>query len=628
MLKFIHNDFELNLTHLKANFNWTNIWFKTDLISEFTFPFSLPESEWSKIINLSNYNSLLTTNIYKGKLYRDGELSNATLKIEQKKGKFVDVIIFVGLEDFPDFEKSLKDLNLINIDVDDIKEHALSVKSQGYPDVNYNFPSVHSDKYDPNGEEFREFRCINYFKDGAYVENSILPGTNMDSIQNIMQPLPYLMYVLNEVFSQAGFTLTGDILNIPDFKKALLFSDGAYFNSIKKENISLSYTKSQYDSVVNGLDIYTDVVYNKAITVTRKGIYDLFGNVYCLQNYNKDGLIVKKKNNVEITIRIQRGATVLTLYSFTDFSETAATDTVIPILINKDIDIPLDLEVGDIIQLYVTEGRRDLSNDPTPDYAEMSSLELIPIRYKFDDGSFIVSVQDEDKIDLKRTVPDMSCSDLINQIRLSKNLTFDIVENQVIMNFIKIDRSDSIDISEFDIEEPVEKFNDDRSFEMLYSDGKSNDKYSYSQVYVDKSAYVVDDYNKSKNTNEIRFDFLPYPIITRNAIKTAVSFDDSESKLRLVFYDNTVEQSYPACFWNELFDMKNLYFNYYKDWLSFRTNSIEYTWQFIVTSEKLKEIFSKSIQYCYNNYHVFSEVEKQRLDAMYSLVSAKSESLF
>jgi hypothetical protein len=65
----------------------------------------------------------------------------------------------------------------------------------------------------------------------------------------------------------------------------------------------------------------------------------------------------------------------------------------------------------------------------SPDYPEAISLKLIPIRFRNQDGSPIISTLNLNEIDLKKVVPDMTFRDLIMIIKNWKNYEFIPVDN-------------------------------------------------------------------------------------------------------------------------------------------------------------------------------------------------------
>lgn len=632
MIKFIYNNFELDLSHLNITFNWKNQWIDSDLNSEYSFPFEMHESQWAKFVNLTSFNSVAGNKEFVGILYREGNFEKATLKLQSKLGGVISAVIFVGLEDFPTFNKKLNELQLESFPVIDLKAHALSLRNVGYPNVNYAFPSVHSDKYDPSSDEFRDFVCLNFFENDAYVENGITPGTNLDSIKNIMQPLPNAFYVLKKVIEEAGYTLNGDVLSIPDLKKTFIFRDGNYFYSTKKETQAINIKYTEYTDELNE-NSYKKVKYFYSKVIDKKGTYTLLGDMYVLQKkwikVSGPAVIPFTGDLTSLSITIKIGTTTIFTFSrpITTAPDPSITIYQYDYLFKLPIDIDLDLNVNDILYIEVEELKRDVDPTPTPDYPEMAHLNLIATRYKNPDNSPIVSVQDLKEIDLNKCVPDLTCSEYVNAIRLSKNLDFKIVGNSVYMNFIKIDRSNSIDISNYEVPEPLQTFNDERSFELKYTDGASNKEHLYNSLFIDSSGYKVNNYAVNKNTEPISIDLLPYPLLNRNSINTAYAYDDENSKLRLVFFDHTVNSNYPACYENPLFDIENMYLNYWKDWLTNRINSDTFEWEFLITQEKYKLMMEKLFQFAFKNFHLFTEIEKQHINNDYFLISAKSETI-
>jgi hypothetical protein len=65
---------------------------------------------------------------------------------------------------------------------------------------------------------------------------------------------------------------------------------------------------------------------------------------------------------------------------------------------------------------------------------------------------------------------------------------------------------------------------------------------------------------------------LPLPVITRDSINTALSYEAS-AKLRVVFMKPMLEGSTPTSYWNENV-LIPVYENDFKQWLDFRINSI------------------------------------------------------
>lgn len=632
MLVFIHDNFKLDLTYLNVTFTELNQWFKDDFSTETSIPFDLYlDSELSKNSQFqAHYNANKNQTVFIGYLDKDGELIAAVLKFISIKGNFISAMINAGTSNFPSFDKKLSELKLENKSVDNLIDNAVALISKGYPETNYNFPMVHTDKYDSTSEEWHGFeKIINKYTAGQFLTNTLGSNTNIDSIRNIMQPLPYLMHVVNAGIIDAGFTLAGDILEDTDFNQALLFRDGNYYQQMIKEEVSVAYKNADFDNLSYQNNGFQYVTFSKQITIEKKGDYILFGDINSLVysarknpawSHNRyrcsDLFITIKKNNTVISTIAQpkqgEGRQNIEMGNRVD-----------------SFDIPVSFEVGDVLKITKTEPRRDLSPSPTPDYPEAISLKIIPVRFRNKDGSPIISTLNLNEINLTRVVPDMTFRDLIMIIKNWKNYEFIPVDDVIYMNRItlKLNRDAAIDISEFDIEEPERIFHDDRQFELIFTDGKSNAVYKYDSVLVSNESVIINNYTASDTVKSIKIDALPLPVITRNGVTTALSYEDETSKLRVVCMKPMPAGGTPVGHWNENVLVTSIYENEYKDWLNFRINSLEWNWDFVISVEKFREVSIQTLIYAYSNYHILSEMEKERLNSMYWRITAKTESL-
>ncbi|UOX35332.1 hypothetical protein LXD69_07375 [Flavobacterium sediminilitoris] len=643
MLQFIHNDFKLDLSHLKVTFVSENIWFKKEINSDYSFPFIIPFDEWAKISNSAHYNSLNGVIKFSGRLYRDGMISTATLKVEDVQGKFVSAVIYSGLENLTCFDKKLSDLELDNFTVADIRTHALTIITQDYPAVNYNFPMIHTDKY-KEIEGFSSFEnVLNKIKEGLYVENTVDSATNLDLVRNIMQPLPYLMHVVKKGFESDGYDLQGDILSIDEFNKTLIFRDGNYYEETKKEVIPFQIEISQHVSsegffFVNfALDAEV-VNFFKEVIIEKKGTYNLFGDIKSFQ-YKRFKHPVPFLYMTPLSYKLTKisagtSTTILIYNQEIDTDLTGANLGYYSVSPNASIDLNVDFEAGDVLRFEKQEARRDLTPVILEDYPYVIDMSIIPVRYKNSDNTPILSILDRNEINLTQVVPDMTFGDLIAQLMILKKLDLRLEGNIIYMNYVQtqLDRSNAINVSNNDIEEPIIKYNDERSYELSFSDGKSHDLYKYDSVFIDINGSIINDYIIKKDTTPIKIDLLPYPVVQRGDIKTALAFDQETSKLRVVFFNSVDDQDdnlyvYPVC--HELSNMliPGIYTRNYKDWLFFLINSRTFEWNFIISVEKFRSITAQSLIYAYNNFHVFTELEQERMNHLYWRVTAKTESL-
>jgi len=632
MLVFIHDNFKLDLTYLQVTFTELNQWFKDDFSTETTIPFDLYlDTELSKNSGFqAHYNAHKNQTIFSGYLDKDGEIKAAVLQFLSKKGNFINAIINAGTDNFPSFDKKLSELLLEKKAVADIIVDANNLIAKTYPETNYNFPMVHTDKYDPSDDEWHGFeKTINKYVSGQFLTNVLDLDANIDSIRNIMQPLPYLMHVLNSGIVDAGFTLQGDILTDPDFNKALLFRDGKYYDAAVKNETPMIYKNNEFDNFAYQNNGFQYITFSKEITVDRKGDYILFGDinsvVYSARKNPAWSHNRYRCSDLSISIK-KNNTTILSVLQYKQ--DSGQSNLQIENKVNS-VDIALSPQVGDIIKITKTEPRRDLSPSPTPDYPEAISLKLIPVRYRYPDGSPIISVLNLNEIDLTRVVPDMTFRDLIMIIKNWKNYEFIPIDNVIYMNRIeyRLNRDSAVNLSEFDVEEPQINYHDDRQFELAFTDGKASETYKYDSILVSGESVQVNNYTTKDTVSSIKIDALPLPVVDRNGITTALSYEDETAKLRLVFMRPMLAGGSPVSYWNENVLIQNVYETDFKNWLKFRINSIAWNWDFIISVEKFRAISIQTLVYAYSNYHIFTEIEKERLNSMFWRITAKTESL-
>lgn len=637
MLTFIHDSFKLDITNFNVTLTEINQWFKDDFSTESSLPFDIIlDEEMVKNTNFStHYNANLNKKIYEGLLDKDGVLVTAVLKFQEIKGKVISAVLILGQDNFPSFDKKLSELPLEKKLVPDLIENANSVIRLGYPDTNYNFAMVHTEKYDPASSDWKDFGgTINKHNGVAFIENQLDLETNIDLIKNIIQPLPHLMHIVHAGINFAGYTLEGDIVSDPDLNKALVWRDGEYFNRLSEDEIPINYKNHEYDSLAYQHNTFQYVTFSKSKTVEKKGDYILFGDLYTLV-YSARKNPAWSHNRYQCSkysIKIEKisgGITTLLASNQSSIFIGDGTSNLWEEVKTFSYDIAVSFEVGDIIKITKTEPKRDYSPSPTPDYPEAISLKLIPIRFRNPDGSPIISVQNLNEIDLTRCVPDMTFRQLITILKNSKNYSFDAIGNVIRMDRVakRLNRSEALDLSEYDIDEPLRTIHDDRVFELAFTDGKSNETYKYDSFLISQSGTVLNDYTVKDSDSSIKLDVLPLPVTTKNGITTANSFEDASSKLRLVFMLPVPEGGSPAAFWNENFTIPAIHENEYKDWLNFRINSVGWNWDFVIPVEKFREITVQTLVYAYQNYHIFTEVEKERLNSLWLRINAKTESL-
>lgn len=213
--RFLHDKFELDITDLELNWQEENTWFKEDFFLSSTFPF---EMDYAKIPFFMQYkhDNLANSEIwFQGKLEKDGRIEDAILEIEEA-GEKLRLTIRYGTEALPNWTKKLTELDLQVVlpNGGNMRAHANTIVNKTWPEVNYNFPAVHSSYYE-NMPMFEDFEgVINKRVNGEFLHN--IPDGHHTKNRNIVYPFPYHLYVLKSAAEDAGYTLHGDVLSDPD----------------------------------------------------------------------------------------------------------------------------------------------------------------------------------------------------------------------------------------------------------------------------------------------------------------------------------------------------------------------------------------------------------------------------
>lgn len=635
MLVFIHSNFKLDLTYLQVTFTEENQWFKDDFSTEISFPFEFYlDSTLSKDSGFDNhYNANKNVSVFNGILDKDGILVDAVLRFDSILGKKINANLTAGNSNFPSFDKKLSELPLEKKSLLSIVTDATNTILKDYPETNYNFPMVHTNKYNSESD-FNGFeRIINKYVNGAFVESVLDLEENLDLIKNIVQPLPYMMHVLKAGIESAGYTLQGDVLNDENLNFGLLFRDGSYFVNNAKVEIPIVYYNDQFDSLAYVDNTFQYVSFSKEITVQKKGDYLIYGSIYSL-------VYTARKNPAwshdryrcsKINIEIQKisAGVSSTLFYIGEDRRGSGTSNLMTEIREDTVESYVSFNVGDIIKITKTEPKRNYVPSPTPEYPEAISLSLIPLRYRNPDGSAIMSILPLNEIDLTKCVPDITFKDYVTAIKNWGNYGF-VPDGKVIhMNLIdpQLDRTKAIDLSGFDVPEPKRTFHDTKKFELAFTDGNSSETYKYDSVLVTKDTTIVNDYTTNDTVSPIKIDALPLPIATVSSIKTAINFQDEPSKIRTVYMRKMIPGGVPVTFENTAVLIPNVAATKFKNWLNFRINSVGWEWQFLISVEKFSEITLQSLILAYDNYHILTDIQKERVNRSWWNVSFKSESL-
>lgn len=289
MHKIITSDFEIDLSSYAISIQEENSWFSDTFFTKYSYPFDIIiTDEINKALG-----DVLSFDTRSGKYYLEcqyvfyNKIESALLIFEQIVRDVASVSVKYGMDEFPNFEKNLNELNLEEKEVPNIYAEAEFTSYKTYPLTNYNFPQIHTEKYDPTSVEYNGFRkIINNRISGGFLVNTVevVSGEDVMFNRNIIQPMPYLMYVLKKSFEISGLELKGDILDDDLLKKILIYAEKEPSAKKAVDPLKLSYYLDEVN--LSGWNPFSFYILYKTITISQPGKYNIIGN-FNVGSFNK-----------------------------------------------------------------------------------------------------------------------------------------------------------------------------------------------------------------------------------------------------------------------------------------------------------------------------------------------------
>lgn len=602
MHKIITSDFEIDLTSYNISIQEENSWFSDTFFTKYSYPFDLIITD-----ELNKYlGDVLSFDSRSGLYYLPcqyvfyNKIESAFLIFEQIVRETASVSLKYGMDEFPNFDKNLSELDLEVKDVPNIYNHAENTINKTYPLVNYNFPQIHTEKYDSSSSEYNGFQMIlNNRKSGTFLYNTVEIENGEDIMynRNIIQPLPYLMYVLKKCFEISGIELKGDIVSDHLLQEILIYTEKEPDTKKELDAIAISLYANELNLV--GWTPFAFYQIERKVTINAPGKYNIIGSFNVFSPAKVSSLIILKDNQA---IYSKGFAIWGSEETFVDFDFILPYGTCEIKVIARTGIFPSDIPV-------------------------IFDLQILPIYFINSSGEKETNLLNENKVDLKKFVPNITIGTFITNVLNMFNYDVDsITAKEIVINRVQksIQENEIIDISRYENVNVVRKINSDISYLLKYEEEGDIDLGGF---YIDKkeTKFVTKEFNKVvQNT----IDIAVYPLQNEliGDVFTAKSAQSSDDKICFVIYTGLINNNNYTLEPTAL-AIPNLVEQYHYKWLRNRVDATQYNLSFIAPIEEVIYLTTKKRAFCYNNIHLIKNITKNQLKNELFEIEIESETL-
>lgn len=598
-LKIQHSEFELNLVDKSFTMVEENLWFLDDFFAKYTYPITqqLSGEEDAALNFITEMHAQNKRYIFDVRFYVYNKEYAAVMEIEKIHGRRITYQIRYGLEEFPNFSKKLSELPLLKMELEEenIFEHAVSLLDLNFPDTYYNFPKVFTDRFDKETDQWEFFLgAYNNYNAGSFYENEYDSGDDIQINRNIMQPMPHVLYLLQEGFAEGGFSVAGDILTDPDLKDAWVFTFSEYYSSIIPGESQEWFMNS--DEYIGVPDQFGMAEFQSTFTITEPGRYKLSGNVF-LRNYLLIGLAT-------LSVLTPNGTIFLAASPRReDF---------------KAVDVNFDVPPGTtsfVLTIVSWNGTYSSIGDLYDDEAPIFDLSIAKITNYGPDGSLEPTLVLPNDIDLTKVVPDITFGEFVKGIAQLRNYEIIPEGNEMVFKKIpeSIDESVPVDLSDFLVLEPEITPNVGRTFEFKYPEWDlPEDESSLPSFYVGSDGVSFNNYAKTEDTEVIELIAFPLPLRMRTGEMTALDLGLSESVLQLVIY-NGLTDNLNLCKNPSGIFILSVFTEYWQEWLLFQIRTKLYKWIFAAYHQNLLDLKRNSTVIAYDKQMLVKSISKKNI---------------
>lgn len=565
--------FELYLDNAGVTYQEENQRYKDDFSTKFSFPFEFHLDRDLRMF-LGDFGTI--SNISKKTVFEncyhisDGRITRSKLEILGSEGEVIKAQIDSGFEEFPNWQKPIRDLPL-GIVLSPLIDAPTKI-DKTWPAVQWNYPMVHSDVYE-GAAMFEDFEgTLNKRVGGDFVTNVPVTGENIYHNYNIVIPMPYWLHILKTGFEDAGFSLHGDVMNDERLKKTLI---------VPSKKIEIFDRPGAIEWFVGAESIVESPAANINIYEDEQPI-DLVGFFLAegvVRVINRIGWLA-----IEIPFELR--------------PKVWLNDTLLWQTSNQYGEYPISFVFYTDPNVENKLKFKTMSMDLGANFA--LELKITPLTLYDENMEPINSLANLSNFNIAEYLPDKTFGEFVTATKNLVNLQMDLRNgNEVWMNYIDNAFNDKslIDISDYEVKSPEVVYDQNVSFLLSYHEVEHED-YNFLQVFYDKHGMKTLDFKDDDETNRIEIPVLPLPMLMRNDIYASHQFEAMDV-FQMVIYDglnggeNTPDD---ITEWR----MDVVFNAYWQRWLKFRVNASTLRWTFYVLKNKWRHIKILNNLYAYS----------------------------
>lgn len=589
MTIFITETFKIDLTQLKIKFSDENSFFEKDLIKQYTFPFKIPkERSYIPFFEfISSHNSLDSNKYIQGTLFHNDKYYEAELMVV-RISKQIEAVIYYSFQNLALFDRKLKSLpwEIITFNEgEDIFDFAGQRINENHPETAINFVKV----YAPEKHKDYGFGTYNGFindcDNGVFSEYYSSSVNFVVSEMNDLRPFIYIKKIVLAIFSEIGYTVSGDFMTESFFNKALQYHDHSIFYTNNNFALNEDLTVTLSESNISG--------YNPDWSV-----YNEYINSFVIDEYGTYSVNIELEG--EFSAFIVSEFSMSCYFNNQHLGSTYASTQIetSPVGFNRTLNFDFDVDKafeGESFEIRIH--CTTVVKDSIIGEVNVTGT-LRPLYRNF--------------ISLADLLPDITIGEYLNNLKETFVLTsvFNYSSQNVEFNLFNtfVENETIVDLTNYAVESVPRKQNKSTGYKIPFQDGEV--------VYLDKIGTFVTGDN---GYTEKRIPLEPLPVVYLEAQPNV----KHQEGLSMLFYEGNLN-ALPLVTDGDLSYSRVGFINsFLRHWYYQNLNSEEYNLTINLPIHISSKLNSKVKIWFYNNYFLVHSLKRENINNLFEKISLR-----